>query len=72
MEVEKRHQQECRKVAKSKNNEIEIWGDGKQTRSFLYIDECLEATRRLMNPKFIGPINIVWKKMVSINQLVQK
>ena len=61
----------CRKVAKSKNNEIEIWGDGKQTRSFLYIDECLEATRRLMNSKFIGPINIGSEEMVSINQLVK-
>jgi len=61
----------CRKVALQKNNEsIEIWGDGKQTRSFLYIDECIEATRRLMESDFIGPVNIGSEEMVTINELV--
>ncbi len=63
----------CRKVAEaSKNNnyEIEIWGDGKQTRSFLYIDECIEATRTLMKSEFIGPVNIGSEEMVTINELV--
>jgi nucleoside-diphosphate-sugar epimerase len=62
----------CRKVAYAKEvDEIEVWGDGEQTRSFLYIDECIEATRRLMNhPIFIGPINIGSEEMVTINQLV--
>lgn len=59
----------CRKVAEAKN-EIEVWGDGKQTRSFLYIDECIEATRRLMKSDFIGPVNIGSDEMVTINQLV--
>ncbi|MFX6888115.1 NAD-dependent epimerase/dehydratase family protein, partial [Acinetobacter baumannii] len=49
----------CRKVAEAKEGgEIEVWGDGKQTRSFLYIDECLEAVDRLMRSDFTGPINI--------------
>jgi GDP-D-mannose 3',5'-epimerase len=62
----------CRKVAlASSNDAIEVWGDGEQTRSFLYIDECIEATRRLMNhPTFIGPVNIGSEEMVTINQLV--
>ena len=60
----------CRKVAKSEDGTIEIWGDGKQTRSFLYIDECIEATRRLMSSDFIGPVNIGSEEMVSINELV--
>jgi nucleoside-diphosphate-sugar epimerase len=62
----------CRKVAYSRHvDEIEVWGDGKQTRSFLYIDECIEATRRMMNhPSFIGPVNIGSEEMVTINQLV--
>lgn len=60
----------CRKVAEAaKNGSIEIWGDGKQTRSFLYIDECLEAVERLMKSDFIGPVNIGSEEMVSINQL---
>jgi GDP-D-mannose 3', 5'-epimerase len=60
----------CRKVAMAKeNDEIEMWGDGKQTRSFLYIDECLEAVRRLMKSEFIGPVNIGSDQMVSINDL---
>ena len=62
----------CRKVAYAdRTDEIEVWGDGEQTRSFLYIDECIEATRRLMNhPTFIGPVNIGSEEMVTINQLV--
>lgn len=60
----------CRKVAETQDGgEIEIWGDGKQTRSFLYIDECLEAMRRLMDSQFVGPVNIGSEEMVSINQL---
>jgi nucleoside-diphosphate-sugar epimerase len=62
----------CRKVAEAKDpDEIEIWGDGKQTRSFLYIDECLEAVRRLMNSDFTGPVNIGSEEMVSIDELVR-
>jgi nucleoside-diphosphate-sugar epimerase len=62
----------CRKVAylPSEGGTIEVWGDGKQTRSFLYIDECIEATRRLMQSDFIGPVNIGSEEMVTINQLV--
>lgn len=62
----------CRKVAEAENNEfIEVWGDGKQTRSFLYIDECIEAVRRLMDSDFIGPVNIGSEEMVTINQLAE-
>tara|TARA_Y100001935_G_C17282314_1_gene498223 strand:+ start:823 stop:1806 length:984 start_codon:yes stop_codon:yes gene_type:complete len=64
----------CRKVseASSANNfEVEIWGDGLQTRSFLYIDDCIEATRRFMNSDFNGPINIGSEEMVSINDLAE-
>ena len=62
----------CRKVAYAGlADTIEVWGDGKQTRSFLYIDECIEATRRLMDSDFIGPINIGSEEMVSINELVR-
>lgn len=62
----------CRKVAElpPKGGEIEIWGDGNQTRSFLYIDECLEGIRRLMNQDWTGPVNIGSEEMVTINQLV--
>jgi GDP-D-mannose 3',5'-epimerase len=59
----------CRKVIMS-DGEVEIWGDGNQTRSFLYIDECIEATRRLMQSNFPGPVNIGSEEMVSINELV--
>ena len=60
----------CRKVAQAKDgDEIEIWGDGEQTRSFLYIDECLEAVRRLMKSDFSGPVNIGSDEMVTINKL---
>lgn len=63
----------CRKVAEAaEGGGIEIWGDGQQTRSFLYIDECLEGVRRLMdNPDFTGPVNIGSEEMVSINQLAE-
>jgi len=60
----------CRKVAMVEDgSEIEIWGDGKQTRSFLYIDECLEGTLQLMHSDWIGPVNIGSDEMVTINQL---
>lgn len=60
----------CRKIAEApEGGEIEIWGDGKQTRSFLYIDECLEASIRLMRSEFSGPVNIGSEEMVTINEL---
>lgn len=63
----------CRKIAMANNvDEIEMWGDGKQTRSFLYIDECLEGIRRLMNSDFVGPVNIGSEEMVTINELAEK
>jgi nucleoside-diphosphate-sugar epimerase len=59
----------CRKIAMEKSGgEIEMWGDGKQTRSFLYIDECLEGTTRLMRSDFTGPVNIGSEEMVSMDQ----
>ncbi|MBH2005375.1 MAG: NAD-dependent epimerase/dehydratase family protein [Sphingobacteriia bacterium] len=62
----------CRKVAEAdENGSIEVWGDGLQTRSFLYIDECLEAVDRLMKSDFIGPVNIGSEEMVSLNQLAE-
>lgn len=62
----------CRKVAEAEDGGIiEVWGDGKQTRSFLYIDECLEAVERFMNSDFEGPVNIGSEEMVSLNQLAQ-
>ena len=62
----------CRKVAEAPDGGvIEIWGDDKQTRSFLYIDECVEAVRRLVESDFIGPVNIGSEEMVSINQLAR-
>jgi nucleoside-diphosphate-sugar epimerase len=62
----------CRKVAElpEDGGTVEVWGDGKQTRSFLYIDECIEVTRRMMESDFIGPVNIGSEEMVTINQLV--
>ena len=62
----------CRKVAllSESGGSIEVWGDGLQTRSFLYIDECIEASRRLMDSDFIGPVNIGSEEMVTINELV--
>jgi GDP-D-mannose 3',5'-epimerase len=60
----------CRKVAEAGDRgEIEIWGDGEQTRSFCYIDECLEGVRRLTDSEFTGPVNIGSEEMVTINQL---
>jgi nucleoside-diphosphate-sugar epimerase len=60
----------CRKVAQATNgDEIEIFGDGKQTRSFLYIEECLDGILKLMENDFIGPVNIGSDEMVTINQL---
>jgi len=63
----------CRKVAEaSDGGEIEIWGDGLQTRSFLYIDECIEATRLFVQQdSFHGPMNIGSEEMVTINQLAE-
>ena len=63
----------CRKVAylPPQGGAIEVWGDGLQTRSFLFIDECIEATRRLMDSDFVGPVNIGSEEMVTINQLVE-
>jgi GDP-D-mannose 3', 5'-epimerase len=63
----------CRKVAEAPDGgEIEIWGDGNQTRSFLYIDEALEAVRRLMRSSFTGPVNIGSEEMVTINGLAEQ
>jgi GDP-D-mannose 3', 5'-epimerase len=63
----------CRKIASlpDAGGEIEVWGDGLQTRSFLYIDDCIEATRRLMKSDYSSPINIGSEEMVSIKQLVE-
>jgi nucleoside-diphosphate-sugar epimerase len=62
----------CRKVADSlMDEEIEVWGDGLQTRSFLYIDECLEGVRRLMDSQFIGPVNIGSDEIISMNGLTK-
>jgi nucleoside-diphosphate-sugar epimerase len=62
----------CRKVSECEDNgSIEVWGDGQQTRSFLFIDECLEAVERLMNSDFMEPVNIGSEEMVTINQLAQ-
>jgi nucleoside-diphosphate-sugar epimerase len=61
----------CRKVAVARSgDEIEVWGDGEQTRSFLYIDECVEGTVRLLRSSFAGPVNIGSEEMVTINRLV--
>jgi GDP-D-mannose 3', 5'-epimerase len=60
----------CRKVAEAPNGgEIEIWGDGLQTRSFLFVDECVEAIQRLMASDFTGPVNIGSEEMITINGL---
>jgi nucleoside-diphosphate-sugar epimerase len=62
----------CRKVAETPDGgSIEVWGDGLQTRSFLYIDECVEAVLRLMDSDFMGPVNIGSEEMVTINELAQ-
>jgi nucleoside-diphosphate-sugar epimerase len=62
----------CRKIAETPDGgEIEIWGDGKQTRSFLIVDECVEGIRRLVESDFTGPVNIGSEEMVTINQLAE-
>jgi len=62
----------CRKVAETEDGSfIEVWGDGKQTRSFLFIDECVEAVRRLMDSEFSGPVNIGSEEMISINDFAK-
>jgi nucleoside-diphosphate-sugar epimerase len=61
----------CRKIAEAEDgSEIVIWGDGKQTRSFLYIDECIDGVRRLMKSDCSGPLNIGSSEMVTINALI--
>ena len=60
----------CRKVAETEDHgSIEVWGDGLQTRSFLFIDECLDGVRRLMDSEYSQPINIGSSEMVTINDL---
>lgn len=62
----------CRKVAEAKEgSEIEIWGDGTQTRSFLYVDECIDGTLRLARSNWAGPVNIGSDEMVTINKLAE-
>ena len=62
----------CRKVAQApEGSKIEVWGPGTQTRSFLYIDECVEATYRLMQSDFTGPVNIGSEEMISINEFAK-
>ena len=63
----------CRKVIqakKDKKDTIDVWGDGKQTRTFLYIDECVEGTLRLFESNFSDPVNIGSDEQVSINQMI--
>ena len=62
----------CRKVLECKDGgQVEVWGDGKQTRSFLYIDECVEGILRLMESDFTGPVNIGSEEMITINDLTK-
>lgn len=62
----------CRKVAMAEDGgEVEVWGDGLQTRSFLYVDECIEAVRRLMESDFTGPVNIGSQEMISIQDFTK-
>lgn len=62
----------CRKVSETEDGGvIEVWGDGKQTRSFLYIDECVDAIRKLVNSDFTGPVNVGSEEMIAINDLVK-
>lgn len=60
----------CRKVAESKTGEIEVWGPGTQTRSFLYIDECVKGISKIMNSNYNQPLNLGSERMISINDLV--
>jgi len=65
----------CRKIINSilkKEDKIDVWGDGKQTRSFLYIEDCIEATLKLFDSEFHGPINIGSEEKVSINEMIDK
>jgi GDP-D-mannose 3',5'-epimerase len=62
----------CRKVAEANSGEsIEVWGDGKQTRSFLYVEECVEAVRHLMDSEFSGPVNVGSEEMISLNDFAK-
>jgi nucleoside-diphosphate-sugar epimerase len=62
----------CRKVVETADGgEIDVWGDGLQTRSFLYVDECVEGIRRLMESDFLGPVNIGSEEMISINDFAK-
>jgi nucleoside-diphosphate-sugar epimerase len=62
----------CRKVAEApEGGVIEVWGDGRQTRSFLIIEECIEGIRRLMESDFMGPVNIGSEEMIAINDFAQ-
>lgn len=62
----------CRKAAEAEDGtSIEVWGDGVQTRSFLYIDECLDGVRKLMQSEFAGPVNIGSEEMISINDFAK-
>jgi len=62
----------CRKVAEADDKgTVEVWGDGKQTRSFLFVDDCIDATIRLMRSAFTGPVNIGSEELVAINRLVE-
>ena len=62
----------CRKVMEAPDHSgIEVWGDGKQTRSFLYIDECIDGVQKLMASDFNGPVNIGSEEMISINEFAQ-
>src|SRR5205823_5680570 len=63
----------CRKVAQAKTScchEIEVWGDGNQTRSFTYIDDCIEGTKRLMNSDVMEPVNVGSDQLVTVNELI--
>jgi nucleoside-diphosphate-sugar epimerase len=60
----------CRKVAEA-DSIVEVWGDGIQTRSFLYVQDCLDAVRRMMESDFAGPLNIGSEEMISINDLAK-
>ena len=64
----------CRKVIEANingSNEIEVWGDGKQTRTFLFIEDCIEGVLRLFNSDFRDPLNIGSDEQVSINQMIE-
>ena len=73
MVVEKKPQQlyvERLFMQKNNHDEIEVWGDGKQTRSFLFIDDCVEGTLRLFQSDYSEPVNIGSDEQVSINQMI--